>query len=231
MRHRIRRLSLSVPVLAAVVLAWAAPVTAQVDDPDPSRFQDTFDDWATADAENSMPANPIVFVGSSSINYWRTAEYFPQFPVVNRGFGGSQASDATFWVREAVLKYDPSVVVYYEGDNDISAGKKAPQIVEDMREFVEAVRVESPGTHVVFLSVKPSLRRWSTWADMQATNALLEDFAASRYNVHYVDVGTDMLGSDGEPIPELFIQDGLHMTPAGYEIWTRLLTPVLASLR
>lgn len=220
-----------VRIAIVLTLACATPLAAQVADPDPARYADTFDDWATQDAENTVPDDPIVFVGSSSINFWRTAEYFPQFPVVNRGFGGSQASDATHWVHEAVLKYDPSIVVYYEGDNDVSAGKKAGQIIEDMREFAEAVHAESPGTHVVFLSVKPSLRRWELWDEMQATNALIEEYAASHYNVHYVDVGTDMLGANGEPIPELFVQDGLHMTPAGYEIWTRLVTPVLAGLR
>jgi len=221
----------TVAALSALALAWAPPLRAQVADPDPSRFTETFEDWATQDAENSVPDNPIVFVGSSSINFWRTAEYFPQFPVVNRGFGGSQASDATHWVHEAVLEYDPSIVVYYEGDNDVSADKRAPQIFDDMREFAEAVHAEAPGTHVVFLSVKPSLLRWELWGEMQATNTLLEQYAAAHYNVHYVDVGSDMLGTDGEPIPELFIRDGLHMTPAGYEIWTRILTPVLAGLR
>ena len=217
--------------LTALSLTGQQGLRAQVADPDPSRFAETFDEWATVDAENSTPDNPIVFVGSSSINYWRTAEYFPQFPVVNRGFGGSQASDATYWVREAVLKYDPSVVVYYEGDNDTSVGKKARQVFEDMREFADAVHQASPGTHIVFLSVKPGPARWNVWGEAVATNLLLQEFAASRYNVHYVDVGSDMLGADGLPIPELFVRDGIHMTPAGYDIWTRILTPVLAGLR
>lgn len=220
----------TVTALAALALL-ASPLTAQVDDPDPSRFADTFDDWATHDAENTAPENPIVFVGSSSINFWRTAEYFPQFPVVNRGFGGSHASDAAYWVKDAVLQYEPSVVVYYEGDNDTTAGKKADQIFQDMREFAEAVHAGLPGTHVVFLSVKPSPARMEVWDEAQATNALLVAYAAHHYNVHYVDVGSDLLDSDGQPIPELFLEDGIHMTPPGYEIWTRLLTPVLAGLR
>ena len=214
-----------------IALATASPLAAQVADPDPSRFTEYFDGIATYDAENSAPDNPIVFVGSSSINFWRTAHYFPQFPVVNRGFGGSQASDATYWVKEAVLRYDPSVVVYYEGDNDVAAGKKAPQIFEDMREFAEAVHATLPGTHVVFLSVKPSELRWEQWGEMQATNALLEQYAAERYNVHYVDVGSDLLGANGRPIPALFRGDNLHLTEDGYEVWTRILTPVLAALR
>lgn len=228
MRHRFVRTL----VAAAVLSILGAPsLAAQVADPDPARFTDTFDDWATVDAENSVPDNPIVFVGSSSINYWRTAEYFPQFPVINRGFGGSHASDATYWVKEAVLKYDPSVVVYYEGDNDTSQGKRADQVFQDMREFAEAVREDSPGTHVVFLSVKPSPARMDAWDEAVATNALLTSYAAHHYDVHYVDVGSDLLDSAGQPIPELFLDDGIHMTPPGYEIWTRIVTPVLAALR
>lgn len=216
---------------AALVVAYAPALSAQVADPDPSRFNDYFGDIATYDAENSAPRDPIVFVGSSSINFWKTAQYFPQFPVINRGFGGSQASDATHWVEEAVLRYHPSVVVYYEGDNDVAAGKKAAQIFEDMREFAEAVHAALPGTHVVFLSVKPSALRWEQWGEMQATNALLQEYAAERYNVHYVDVGSDLLGADGRPIPGLFRSDRLHLTEDGYRVWTRIVTPVLAALR
>lgn len=215
----------------AIALASAPSLSAQVADPDPSRYTEYFDDIATYDAENSAPDDPIVFVGSSSINFWKTAHYFPQFPVINRGFGGSQASDATHWVKEAVLQYDPSVVVYYEGDNDTNAGKKAPQIFDDMREFAEAVHAALPGTHVVFLSVKPSESRWEQWGEMQATNALLQQYASEHYNVHYVDVGFDLLGANGRPIPELFRTDDLHLTEDGYEIWTRIVTPVLAALR
>lgn len=216
--------------LAMLSLSWAAGLDAQVADPDPQRYAETFEEWATADAENSLPADPVVFVGSSSINYWRTAEAFPHLPVVNRGFGGSQASDALFWVDEAVLKYDPSVVVFYEGDNDVSAGKKAPQIVEDMREFARAVHAGNPETQIVFLSVKPSLRRWESWSESVATNELLADFAESAPNVHYVDVASAMLGTDGTPIPALFVEDGLHMTPVGYHIWNGIVGPVLAKL-
>jgi lysophospholipase L1-like esterase len=221
----------SLAVAAALCLVAAPSLAAQVADPDPSRFVDTFEDWAVVDAENTTPDNPIVFIGSSSINYWRTAEYFPQFPVINRGFGGSQASDATHWVHDGVLKYDPSVVVYYEGDNDVTVGKQADQIFEDMHAFAHEVHSASPGTHVVFLSVKPSPARMEVWGEAQKTNGLLAHFAESRYNVHYVDVGTDLLGRDGQPIPEYFVSDGIHMTPAGYDVWTRILTPVLAGLR
>ena len=85
-------------------------------------------------------------------------------------------------------------------------------------------------TQVVFVSIKPSLSRWAVWPQMVATNKLLRAYTDEHPNLHYVDVATPMLGVDGEPIPELFVRDGLHMTLAGYDIWTRVIGDVLARL-
>jgi len=221
----------------ALFLAAAPALVAQtggengtVADPDPSRFAEAFEEFADWDAQNSWPEDAVLFVGSSSIVRWSTAEAFPNLRVINRGFGGSQASDATHWVQEAVNKYDPAVVVYYEGDNDVNAGKKADQIYEDMVQFAQAVHAHDPTTHVVFLSVKPSLLRWERWSEMQATNDKLLMLSLQRPTIHFVDVANPMLGADGTPMPQLFVEDGLHMTQAGYDIWNRVVGPVLSRL-
>jgi hypothetical protein len=36
-----------------------------------------------------------------------------------------------------------------------------------------------------------------------------------------------MLDATGKTRPELFIEDQLHLKPAGYVIWTKVLTPYL----
>ena len=43
----------------------------------------------------------------------------------------------------------------------------------------------------------------------------------------YIDVFTPMLDSTGQPRPELFVADSLHMTRAGYLLWRTLLAPVV----
>ena len=217
-------------VWTAVAAAWAPALHAQVADPDPARFDSTFANFERWDTKNAYPNNSVLFVGSSSIVRWNTRESFPNMPVINRGFGGSQASDVLPRVEAAVTKYDPSVVVYYEGDNDVEAGKGAEQIFEDVREFTEAVLAHDPETFVVLLAVKPSPRRWEWWSVMQDTNELMRRYADSKPTVEYVDVATPMLGTDGQPMPQLYVADRLHMTPAGYAIWNRVLAPVLADL-
>ncbi len=215
-------------VLAALILATApALLSGQVADPDATRFADAMEGFAAYDAKNSFPADATVFVGSSSIVYWDTGDRFRGMPLINRGFGGSQMSDAVHYVQETVLKYSPRTVVVYEGDNDTSAGKRSQQLVEDYKEFVEAVLTAQPSTRIVILSIKPSLARWDVWPAMQESNAAIEAYAKTDSRVDFVDIGTAMLGADGLPIPEFFVSDGLHMTSAGYDVWDEILMGVL----
>jgi lysophospholipase L1-like esterase len=39
-----------------------------------------------------------------------------------------------------------------------------------------------------------------------------------------------MLGSDGRPRRELFLDDGLHLNDKGYAVWNAVLAPLLQSM-
>ncbi len=218
----------SVYVLAGLLVASAPTLlSGQVADPDATRFESAMATFARYDARNSFPADATVFVGSSSIVGWDTGDRFRGMPLINRGFGGSQMSDLLHYVQETVLTYAPRTVVVYEGDNDTSAGKRSQQLLQDYQEFVEAVLMAQPSTRVVILSIKPSLARWDVWPEMQESNAAIEAYAQMDARVDFVDIGTAMLGGDGLPRPELFVGDGLHMTPAGYDVWDEILMEAL----
>ena len=62
---------------------------------------------------------------------------------------------------------------------------------------------------------------------MQESNAAIEAYAQMDPRVDFVDIGTAMLGANGLPIPELFVDDGLHMTSAGYDIWDEIVMEAL----
>ena len=120
-----------------------------------------------------MPQDPIVFVGSSSIRKWPTAEYFPDLPIINRGFGGSHISDVNYYVYETVLKYKPKIIVFYAGDNDIAGGKSPEQVLNDYKRFIGLIHSNLSNTQVIFIPIKPSLRRWTLWPEMRKTNKLI----------------------------------------------------------
>jgi lysophospholipase L1-like esterase len=174
----------------------------------------------------------VLFVGSSSIRKWQTAESFPDLPVINRGFGGSHVSEVNHFAERIVFKYSPRVIVFYAGDNDIADGKSPERVFHDFQTFAELVHGRLPETRLIYLPIKPSLARWSKWPQMQAANALAESFTRDHAWIAYVDTATPMLGKldaggAAGPRAELFVEDGLHMNAEGYQRWSEKLRPVL----
>ena len=219
--------------LSACALALAAPSrsSAQAPDPDPARFAEAIARFAAWDRQNSSPERAVLFVGSSSIVGWPTAERFPGLPVINRGFGGSQISDVNHYVEQTVLKYAPDLVVFYAGNNDVEAGKSPQQVLEDYQQFVATVLARKSDTRIIYISIHPSVARWARWPKMNETNELIRAWSATNPRLHYVDISRPMLGGEGPPPAGLFVQDGLHMTPAGYDIWTPIVARAIERVR
>ncbi len=200
-------------------------------DPDPHRFDAEIQRFVDWDRQNAVPREGVLFVGSSSIRGWMTAEYFPGLPVINRGFGGSHISDVIFFAEKIVLPYRPRVIVFYAGDNDVAAGKSAEQVLADYRQFVHRVAEKLPQAKIIYLPIKPSLARWDKWPEMEKANERIAQLSAENPRLYYADTATPMLGADGKPRTELLIEDGLHLTPAGYRLWTDIVAPMLEKLR
>lgn len=181
--------------------------------------------FEAADRAHAPPSGAVLFVGSSSIRFWsRLAEDFPGVPVIDRGFGGSTIADCARYAPRIVIPYRPRRIVFYAGDNDVAAGLPPERVLADFESFVTEVRAALPGVPILFIAIKPSPARWSLAEAIRRTNVLIRTYAASNA-VDYVDTYSPMLGADGRPRPELFRADGLHMTRAGYELWTRLIDP------
>jgi len=188
------------------------------------------DQFAAQDAANPPPRDAVLFIGSSSIRKWTSlAQDFAGTPVINRGFGGSEVRDSTYYADRIVVPYRPREVVFYAGDNDLNSGRSVQQVVDDTFAFIARIRRDLPGVPVVYISIKPSPSRAELLPKIRQANALIAQRAAQLQDVHYVDVFTPMLTADGQLRPELFEADMLHMKPEGYALWTQLLTPYVTS--
>jgi lysophospholipase L1-like esterase len=181
-----------------------------------------------ADRKNPPPTHAVVFIGSSSIQSWKSlADDFPGTKVINRGFGGSELSDSTFYVDRIVIPYRPGMVVLYAGDNDLADGRTPQQVFEDYKAFVERVHRKLPTTKIAYISIKPSPARASLLQKMKDANALIKAYATHHKRLTYIDVFTPMLGKDGSPRPELFGPDKLHMNREGYDLWKSVIDPYI----
>jgi lysophospholipase L1-like esterase len=147
--------------------------------------------------------------------------------VLNRGFGGSQLRDATWYADEVAIHYQPRQVVLYAGDNDIDAGRPPQQVLADFRAFVARIRRDLSDVPIAWLAIKPSLARIDQLPAQREANALVKAEAARMRDVVFIDVATPMLDADGKPLAELFLADGLHMNDEGYALWRGIVMPYL----
>lgn len=180
-----------------------------------------------ADKEAPPPKGGLVFIGSSSIRRWDLAKSFPDLGAVNRGFGGSQIADSIRYADRILLPLEPRTVVLYAGDNDINAGKSAKHVVSDFKTFAAAVHRALPKTRILFIAIKPSLKRWHLIETIREANRRIETLCEADERLELIDIDGPMLGLDDKPRPELFVQDGLHLSALGYAIWTQFLKPQL----
>ncbi|MEO7272588.1 MAG: SGNH/GDSL hydrolase family protein, partial [Vicinamibacterales bacterium] len=195
----------------------------------PARFEAEMAKFDDADRQTPVGPGGVVFTGSSSIRLWTTlGQDFAAAHPLNRGFGGSDIRDVIHFLDRVVLRYRPSQVVFYSGDNDLNGGRGPAEVAADYQRLVDAIHAALPRTRVVIISIKPSLARWAMVEPMRDTNRRVKAMvAADPQRLAFVDVFDAMLGPDGKPRPELYVADGLHMTPAGYAIWTTALRPAL----
>lgn len=166
----------------------------------------------------------VLFTGSSSVRLWKDLPSdFPKHKIVNAGFGGSQASDLLHYLEELVLGYNPQKIFIYEGDNDISAGKSTTEIIGDLSQIVSRIREKFAKTEIVLISAKPSVARWELAPKYQELNDAMKKYAKSEKKVSYADVWAPMIGTDGKPLPDIFVEDNLHMNKKGYDIWAKVM--------
>ncbi len=180
------------------------------------------------DKATPPPADGILFVGSSSIRLWNgLKEAFPGKPIIQRGFGGSTLSDVIRYMPRVILPYKPKQVVVYAGDNDIAQNKTARDIYSQFLSFFAVLRKQLPNTNITYISVKPSPSRRQQMPVQAEANRMIKQYIGGQKNASFVDVYTPMLGANGQPRPELFVADSLHMNAQGYEIWKSAVGPVL----
>jgi lysophospholipase L1-like esterase len=210
------------PAVAQPPAAATSPATAK----GPERFAPEIAAFAAADRQHRPAPCGFLFVGSSSIRFWKTLSGdMAPLPTVNRGFGGSTIADVDYYFDQVVAPYRPRAIVFYAGENDIAAGATPGAVTADFARFMDLKTKALGPTPVYFISLKPSKLRWAQRDAQAQVNAQIQAFAAQRNDLRYVDVSPAML-AEGVP-KDIYVADGLHMTPEGYRLWTAVIRPVV----
>jgi len=181
------------------------------------------------DAMHPPPANPILFIGSSSFTRWSDIKNnFPGYPILNRAFGGSVLVDVIRYAYDIILPYHPKQVVIYCGENDIASDTiSSVEVVQRFKTLFGIIRQNLPATTISYVSIKPSPVRERFQSKVKAANKEIKAFLKTQKKADFIDLYDAMLTTDGKMREELYVGDRLHMKPEGYVIWKRIIAPYL----
>ena len=195
---------------------------------DSTRWEKNIADYEALDKTNPPPKGALLFIGSSTIVRWKTlAEDFQEHKTINRGFGGSQIADSTYFADRVIIPYAPRAVFLRAGGNDLNAGKTVEQVFTDYKDFVAKVHSKLPQTEIYFISLSPSIARWKQADKEKQLNHLVKDYVAVKPHLKYIETYDMVLGADGQPRPELFVEDKLHFNAEGNRLLAERVRPYL----
>jgi lysophospholipase L1-like esterase len=214
--------------IIGLLVAGCAATPAKAPAPmQPNAFESAIVAFEQADAAKRPKPCSTLFVGSSSIRFWASlAEDFPERSVINRGFGGSTIADVNYFFSRIVPPYSPKEIVFYAGENDLNAGKAPEAVFADFKAFMDLKSKSLGATPVWFVSAKPSKLRLAQLPAQTRLNEMVEDMARKRKDLAFIDVVKVMMTPEGAP-KDIFVADNLHMTPAGYALWTPVVKAAL----
>lgn len=206
------------------------PLIFTLGQPSPEFWAPAVAAFKLADDESFPAKGQILFIGSSSFARWKTlGQDMAPLQTLNRGFGGSNLDHMSFYAEQLIFPYEPRAIVIYAGENDFRGffPDSPEQVFADFEALDALLKARLPETPVHYLSIKPTISDWHLWPRMQEANRLIRQYTEADERLHFIDISTVMLGADGAPRPEIFVEDKIHFTLAGYAAWTGVIKPIL----
>ncbi len=176
------------------------------------------------------PEERVVFFGASITESWPLKGYFPERPFINRGEGGELAFQMLRRYQRDVVDLKPKAVVLKLCA--INFKPKAPTQGVTRAEYREMFeRAHAAGIKPVLATVVPVSKTWAerngpgVQEGVLAFNEWVRAEARKR-RLALADYHTALAGGDGFVDPKN-TTDGLHVSPAGYALMTRVASPAI----
>lgn len=194
-------------------------------------MRDDSADWANTvkqQAEAVKQPARILFIGDSLTESWDEEIWKTRIApakALNLGVGGEGSQHVLWRIEHGILDGPaPETVVLMIGINNFWREFTAGDTARGIEAIVERIHTRHPTTHIVLLGLLPvyeaasPIRPW-----IGEINGWLKQLKG----VEYHDLSAGFLEADGNQKLELYKEDHLHLSKAGYVVLTRALAPIL----
>jgi lysophospholipase L1-like esterase len=169
----------------------------------------------------------IIFIGDSLTEYFDWQGRFPGCQVVNLGIAGESVEELLMRMQEirSAVK-DPDIIFLMTGINNIAM--EEDQIVGTYRKIVASLVSSYRAALVVIQSILPVFLPWVDNRVIERTNRSLEEISLE-YKAEYLDIYSVFADKEKRPIEGYLLDDGVHLSNKGYEVWAKVVEGFLKS--
>jgi lysophospholipase L1-like esterase len=173
----------------------------------------------------------VVFLGNSLTEMWDINYYFNDSTLLNAGITGDFSEGLTKRI-DAIIKLKPEKLFIEIGINDMIEKISLDEICTNYKEVVTTIQVQSPQTKIFIQSNLPVIINRPSFLtdDKDVNNRVLQQNEnlkkmCKEFSITYIDIHTTF--ANYAKLEDLFIPDGIHLTPMAYNLWKTILMPYL----
>jgi lysophospholipase L1-like esterase len=182
----------------------------------------------------------VLFTGDSITDWWDSErepfagkpvfdKYFGDWKVANFGIAGDTTQGLLYRLQNGEGEgFSPKVVMLLIGVNNTRTNTP-PEIAEGVGAVVLQLQQNFPDAKILLLGVFPTQ---AADAPIRQDIAYINNTISRLHDgekVHYLDISSVFLDADGN-IPREIMNDGLHPTTKGYELWAEAVIGPLTEL-
>ena len=166
----------------------------------------------------------VAFIGDRVIAEYEVVDEYTQYKVLNRAIDGESTEQLQERLKVSLYDLKPKVIVLLVSDEDYDT------MIENYDSILDGIHKNLPDSKVVLLSLPPVGGKYaSDNDDICFTNAKIK-LLAKKYDYEYLDIYVPLFDLYEDEIFGAFAYDGKLLTPSGYHIITRELSPLLESI-
>ncbi len=183
---------------------------------------------------------PVMFLGDSITMLWEYPrdhkfpggldswnKHFKPMGASNYGVSGDTVENVLWRVTEGKqLDCNPSLIVLMIGTNNLHQKpfSTPEEIVAGIDHLIQTIQSKLPKTKILLLGIFPR----SGVYPIASINKELKNMTKTR-GIEFMDISDKLLGEKKTVSKEVF-RDGLHLSPAGYEIWAQAILPEIVRM-
>lgn len=167
----------------------------------------------------------LLFIGDSLIEFFDWESRFPDYEVFNLGIAG-ETVNGLYRRLDRIFETagEPSCIFIMTGINNLAMGDT--DIIKTYTQVIDHITRRLPSSALHVHSLLPVLFPMISNDEVRDFNRQLKRLAEER-GVRYIDIHSRFVGSGGRAVASYLEEDGVHVSPTGYGVWSGLIEEVL----